>query len=89
MGEFHTVEVWHLDVEEEEIGLLFLHGVDGLDGICEGGQKCQVWRLGYEGLQEFDSQRLVVDDDTGERHFCLQFTVYSLQMITTKRQQIL
>ena len=79
MSEFHTVEVWHLDVEEEQIGFLFLDGVDGLNGVGKGGQERQVWRLGNEGLQEFDSQRLVVDDDTGEGHFfvyCLMFIVY-------------
>ena len=82
MGEFHTIEVGHLNVEEKQIGLLLLHGIDGLNGVSKGCQKCQIRRLGYEGLQEFDSQRLVVDDDTGKGHFCLQFTVYSLQMIS-------
>ena len=77
VGQFHAVEIGHLDVEEEQIGLLLLDGVDGLDGVSEGGQERQVWRLGNEGLQEFDSQRLVVDDDTGEGHFL--FTVYSLR----------
>ena len=65
MGQLHAIEVGQLDIEEEQVGFLLLDGVDGLNGVCEGGQERQVWCLGNEGLQEFDGQRLVVDNDTG------------------------
>ena len=82
VGELHTVEIGHLDIKEEQIGLLFLYGIDGFDGVGEGCQMRQIRRLGNKRLQEFHGQRLVIDDNTREGHFCLQFTVYSLQMIS-------
>jgi hypothetical protein len=33
VGQFHAIEVGHLDIQEEQIGLLFLDGVDGFYGV--------------------------------------------------------
>ena len=66
MRQFHAVYIGHLDVEEQQVGLLFLDGVDGTDGVCKRGQKMQVWRLLHVGYQQADGQWLVIDNHTSK-----------------------
>ena len=35
MGEFHTIKVGHLDIEEQQVGLVLHDGIDGLDRVGE------------------------------------------------------
>ena len=77
MGELHTIEVRHLYIEEEQVGPMFLDGVDGLDGVGKRTQKMKVRGLGNKRLQEFHGQRLVVNDDTTQCH--LSFSIFNIQ----------
>ena len=35
MSQLHSIEIRHLDVEEQQVWLLRLDGIDGCDGVCE------------------------------------------------------
>ncbi len=68
VSQLHPVEVGHLDIQEEQVGLLLLDGIDGFYRVGKRAQQLQFGCLGYERLQQFHRQRLVIDDHTTQAH---------------------
>ena len=71
MSQFHTVDVRHLNVEEQQFRFLCLDGVDGSDGVCIRSHQLQLRRPLYVRLQQAHCQGLVIDNHAGYRsHSC-------------------
>jgi len=63
-----AVETGHLDVEENEIGIVFLDEIDGVEAVFALGQKID-FRKTLEEEREFIARGLfVIDDDGADRH---------------------
>lgn len=45
MSQFHTVDIRHLDVKEQQVGLQGLDSIDGTDGVGKGAHEFE-----FEGL---------------------------------------
>ena len=87
MRQFHPVDVGHLDVKEQQVRLERFDGVDSLDRVSKRSQQFQFRRFLYVRLQEPNGQRLVIDDDTGEKHIVFRVMVYRILYIPTGRDQ--
>ena len=64
-----AVEARHLDVEEDEIGLVGLDRADRLAAVRAGVDDLDVVMRLQPQLQALDGQRLVVDQDGADGHF--------------------
>ena len=64
-----AVEAGHLDVEEDEIGLVGLDRAYRLAAVRAGLDDLDVVMRLQAQLQALDGQRLVVDQDRADRHF--------------------
>src|SRR3546814_6742956 len=64
-----AVETRHLDVEEDEIGLVGLDRADRLAAIGAGLDDLDILMLFQAQLQPLDGKRLVVHQDRADGHF--------------------
>ena len=63
-----AVELRHLDVEEEQIGALTIHGGDGLATVGAFADDFDAGLGRQERAEAFAGERFVVDDEGGEFH---------------------
>jgi len=68
LDDAETVEAGHLDVEKNEIGIVFLDQADGFEAVLALGDDVNISGV-FEQVGEFVAcQLFVVDDDDGKRH---------------------
>ncbi len=63
-----AVEAGHLDVEEDEVGLVGLDRADRLAPVGRGGDDLDIVMRLEPQLQPLRRQRLVVDEDGADGH---------------------
>ncbi len=63
-----AVEAGHLDVEEDEVGLVGLDRADRLAAVGGGGDDLDIVMRLQPQLQALGRQRLVVDEDGADGH---------------------
>ena len=61
--DFETIELRHLDVEENEVGVEFIDGFHGLEAVGAFGDDFEVGVGGDEFAKDGAGEFLVVDDD--------------------------
>ena len=59
-----TVEAWHLDVEEDQVGIVFLDEVDGVEAVLALGDEVD-FRKSFQEEGEFIPGGLFVVNDDG------------------------
>ena len=64
-----AIEFRHLDVEEEQIGLLFGDGLHRLEAVAALGNHLDIGMLPEQLSQQRPRQLLIVHDDHPQRHF--------------------
>jgi hypothetical protein len=65
-----AIEAGHLNVEEDEVGMMLLDELDGLDSVCALGDDVDI-RGGLEQVSQLIASELfVIDDEGGYRHDC-------------------
>ena len=68
LGELNAAELWHLDVEEQQLYGVFAEVLHGRDGTVVGSCEIEVRCLTGVALQQSCCQRLIVDDGTCNGH---------------------
>jgi hypothetical protein len=63
-----TVEAGHLDVEEDEVGIVFLDEVDGVKAILSLGEEIDFGKAFQEEREFVAGGLFVVHDDCVDRH---------------------
>ena len=63
-----AIEAGHLDVEEDEIGVVLLNELDGLNAVAALGEDIDAADLVEEVAELFASELFVVDDEGGDGH---------------------
>jgi len=70
-----AVETRHLDIEEDEVGIVFLDEVDGVESVFALGQKIDFREAFEEEGQFLASGLFVVDDDGGDGHWRIGLSI--------------